>query len=106
LPQLDLFDRLADEDLRDANENERGCGDDDEDDEDDEDGAAGGGAARRGDKAEPQAVKRMRELVEAVEGNEALSVEVELLVDKLLALGGGGTGAGEGCGLDLWRRVR
>lgn len=119
-PQLDLFLNLADEDLRDAEEDEKGgdgggdddlvtagsLGDDDEGGEDGSESGRGGGATGG---AEPQAVKLMRELVEAVEGNEAVSVEVELLADKLLALGGGGTGAGggEGCrGPELWRRVR
>lgn len=61
-------------------------------------------------------MKQMRELVEAVRGDEAVSVELELLAEKLRSMGGGGgprpgagggAGAGGGCcGPELWRRVR
>ncbi|CBN78210.1 conserved unknown protein [Ectocarpus siliculosus] len=115
IAQLDLFDRVADEDLRDAEENggtaaDKGAGDDD-------DGEDGGGSADRGrnqaaggaatESSEPRAVKAMRALAMAVEGDEAVSVELELLADKLRVMGGGGSGGGTGCcGPALWRRVR
>ncbi|CAM9600608.1 unnamed protein product, partial [Ectocarpus sp. 8 AP-2014] len=115
IAQLDLFDRVADEDLRDAEENggtaaDKGAGDDDDDED-------GGGSADRGrnqaaggaatESSEPRAVKAMRALAMAVEGDEAVSVELELLADKLRVMGGGGSGGGTGCcGPALWRRVR
>lgn len=107
---------MADEDLRDAEESggtaaDKGAGDDDDDGED------GGGSADRGrnqaaggaatESSEPRAVKAMRALAMAVEGDEAVSVELELLADKLRVMGGGGSGGGTGCcGPALWRRVR
>ncbi|CAB1097569.1 unnamed protein product [Ectocarpus sp. CCAP 1310/34] len=117
IAQLDLFDRVADEDLRDAEENGgtaagKGAGDDDDDDGEDGVGSAGrgrnqaaGGAAT--EISEPRAVKAMRALAMAVEGDEAVSVELELLADKLRVMGGGGSGGVTGCcGPALWRRVR
>lgn len=103
--QLDLFDRIADEDARDAQEN--GGGDDEDEDGDAERGSA---SARMLDLQfidnEPSAVKQMRELVAAVEGNEAVSVELQLLVEKLLNMGGAGGAGGGCCGPELWRKVR
>ncbi|CAN0488405.1 unnamed protein product, partial [Ectocarpus sp. 12 AP-2014] len=115
IAQLDLFDRVADEDLRDAEENggtaaDEGAGDDD-------DGEDGVGSADRGrnqaaggagtESSEPRAVQAIRALAMAVEGDEAVSVELELLADKLRDMGGGGSGGGTGCcGPALWRRVR
>lgn len=53
---------------------------------------------------EPRAVTAMRALTTAVEGDEDVSVELELLLDKLRAMGGGGGGGG--CSPEQWRRVR
>ena len=68
-------------------------------------GAGGewGRRRRRKKKAEePQVVKAMRALNSAVAGDEAISVELELIADKLGVMGGTA-----GCGgTELWRRVR
>lgn len=100
---------MADEDLRDAEENRGGDGDDEQDGEGSAEdrgrNQAGGGATT--ESSEPRAVKAMRALAMAVEGDEAVSVELELLADKLRVMGGVGSGGGMGCcGPALWRRVR
>lgn len=132
-----MFDRVADEDVRDAHENagsgdegtqagdlEDGGGGDDLDDDDladldDLDGERVSAVARRAGRtasdSEPPAVKQIRELVEAVRSDEAVSAELVLLAEKLRSMGGAGGGAGAGagaeagggcCGPELWRRVR
>ena len=117
-PQLDLFDRVMDEDANDAEDvidedvDDVIDGDVDaiEDDigEDEDEDATHRHADRldvvasgRGGDDEPRAVTSMRKLVEAVEGDEAISAEVELIADKLGKMWGAA-----GCGPELWRKVR
>lgn len=49
---------------------------------------------------EPATLKAMRTLAETVDKDEAVSVELELIAEKLGVMGGAG------CGVELWRRVR
>lgn len=123
--QLDLFDRVTDEDAKDADADADGdtdvingdegsdvmIGDElllgDADITTDESDACPGDNSRldmvasvRADQ-EPRAVTSMRKLAEAVESDEIISAELELIADKL-----GRMGAAAGCGPDLWRKVR
>lgn len=111
-----MFDRVADEDVRDARDNGGGeAGGDEDGGGGGDDGGDNGGvpssaaraASRKASDSEPPAVKQIRELVEAVRGDVAVSVELELLAEKLRSMGGGVVGAGgDCCGPELWRRVR
>lgn len=49
---------------------------------------------------ESDALKAMRSLADAVDGDVEVSVELELLAEKLGAMGGAG------CSVELWRKVR
>lgn len=111
--QLELFDRATDEDRRDAETNPAigisiSGADSNGDVTDNEEGYSdvgdieGGGGWRANE--EPQVVRTMRALASAVEADEVVSAELELIVDKLRSMGDHTSSAS--CDAKLWRKVR
>lgn len=80
-----------DEDAKDAMEN---GGEGDLDGKDVIDASSGGR------EREPATLRSIRALTQAVDGDVEISVEVELIAEKLRSMGGAG------CKIELWRTVR